>query len=65
MRHLRSEDRAGPWIAAIAWHVAIDSVRVRRRQEPLPDEVPDHRSAAGNDAGAHQVLAALRALPKT
>jgi RNA polymerase sigma-70 factor (ECF subfamily) len=62
---LRSTERAGPWIAAIARNVAIDSLRSRRSSSPLPENVPDPRPSSADLGEAREILDAIRALPET
>lgn len=63
VERLRDDAKAGPWLAAIARHVAADLGRRRRPTVPLPDALPDARAPRPTD-DALEVLEALRALPE-
>jgi RNA polymerase sigma-70 factor, ECF subfamily len=58
----------GAWLGAIARHRAADSYRRSRHQyraEPLGESLADSRHLSSSDvAEAHNVLAAIRALPE-
>lgn len=55
----------GAWLGTIARHRAVDCHRRRRPTEPLVETMPDRHSASSSDvAEAHNVIAAIRALPE-
>ena len=61
---LRDVRAFGGWLAAIARHVIVDTVRRTRRSIELVEE-PRMREAQHDELEARRALAAIRALPET
>jgi RNA polymerase sigma-70 factor (ECF subfamily) len=64
LTQLASAEGFGAWLAAIARNRAADSYRRKRPTEPLGETLPDDGASSADVAEAHNVLAAIRALPE-
>jgi RNA polymerase sigma-70 factor (ECF subfamily) len=64
LRQLGDPAQLGAWLGAIARHRAVDWYRRQRASEPLDERRAGTGATAPEVAEAHEVLAAIRALPE-